>query len=89
MSAWLVMSALGFYPVNPASGQYDLTSPWIDEAEINLENGHMFRIFTEKQSSDSRIVNQVLLNGKALDKMLITHDQIMQGGTLKFVLGKE
>jgi predicted alpha-1,2-mannosidase len=89
MSAWLVMSAMGFYPVNPASGQYDLTSPWIDEAEIALKKGQVFRIITEKQSPDSRIIKQVFLNGKALDKMLITHEQIMQGGTLKFVLGEK
>jgi putative alpha-1,2-mannosidase len=89
MSAWLVLSAMGFYPVNPASGQYDLTSPWIDEAEIALKKGQVFRIITEKQSPDSRIIKQVFLNGKALDKMLITHEQIMQGGTLKFVLGEK
>ncbi len=87
MSAWLVMSAMGFYPVNPANGIYDLTSPWVEEAVISLENGKQFRIVTENQSPTNLYIQKVMLNGLEIGNMLISHADIVKGGELRFVLG--
>lgn len=86
MSAWLVMSAMGIYPVNPANGIYDLTSPWIEEATIRLPNGRNFMIIAENQSSENTYIEKVTLNGEPLADLTIKHSDIMNGGELKFVL---
>ena len=88
MSAWLVCSAIGIYPVNPANGIYDLTSPWVEEAEIALANGNKFIIKTQNHSEENIYIKEVLLNGKPYDKLTINHEQIMEGGELLFILGK-
>ncbi len=86
MSAWLVCSALGFYPVNPVGGTYDLTSPIVNEAEILLQNGKKFIIKTQKTTKNSIFIKKIMLNGKKYDKLTVNHKQIMQGGNLLFVL---
>ena len=87
MSAWLIFSAMGMYPVNPADGIYSLTSPWIDKAEIDLENGKKFVIVAENQSDSNQYIQKIFLNEKPYYKSNISHKQIMQGGELRFVLG--
>lgn len=87
MSAWLVMSSLGMYPTNPANGIYDLTSPSIEKGIIHLQNGKTFTIATENQSAENHYIQKMYLNGKEYKQLTITHQQIMQGGELKFVLG--
>ena len=87
MSAWLVLSSMGIYPVNPADGIYSLTSPWIEEARIDLGNGKEFIISTENQSETNKYIQAIFLNGKPYDQLTITHQQIIAGGELKFVLG--
>ncbi len=87
MSAWLVMSSIGMYPVNPANGVYDLTSPWMEEAVINLADGKQFKIVAENQSPENVYVQKVLLNGRELNKMTIHHSDVVKGGELRFVLG--
>ncbi len=89
MSAWLVFSAMGMYPVNPADGIYSLTSPWIEEAQINLENGNKFVIATENQSERNTYIQAIFLDGVPYKKLTITHKQIMMGGELRFVLGPQ
>ncbi len=86
MSAWLVMSSLGIYPVNPADGMYQLTSPWIDEATIHLSNKKSFKIKVQKQSENNVLIDRVLLNDKELSDLSISHQEIMDGGELVFVL---
>ena len=89
MSAWLVFSAIGMYPVNPADGKYSITSPWIKKATLHLENGNQFVISTENQSDKNCYIQSVSLNGKPYDKLILTHKDLMQGGELHFVLGSE
>ena len=89
MSAWLVFSSIGLYPVNPASGIYSITSPLLEEATINLENGQKFIISTENQSEQNKYIQAISLNGKTYNKLTITHQQIMDGGELHFVLGSK
>ncbi len=86
MSAWLVMSSLGLYPVNPANGVYDLTSPWMKNATIHLSNGKTFEIKVQKPGENDVLIDKVFLNGKELNDLKITHKQLMAGGELLFVL---
>ncbi|MDD4215739.1 MAG: GH92 family glycosyl hydrolase [Bacteroidales bacterium] len=87
MSAWYVLSALGFYPVNPANGIYDLGSPVFDTAVLQLENHRHFTIIAHENSKNNIYVQSVQLNGRAYNKTYITHKQIMQGGKLEFFMG--
>jgi len=89
MSAWYVLSAMGFYPVNPADGIFILGSPQHREAKINLENGKVFTIRTIGRSDKNRFVKQVLLNNVQYNKNYITYEDIMNGGELKFVMSPE
>ena len=80
MSAWYVMSAMGFYPVNPCGGEYELGVPLFPEAKIHLDNGKTFTITADKDNGK----HNVLLNGKPIDDTIISHKDIMMGGTLSF-----
>jgi len=86
MSAWYIFSALGFYPVAPGSDRYYLGSPLVKEARITLENGNTFSVSAINQSPDNVYVRKVELNGQKLDRLYITHDEIMQGGRLVFYM---
>jgi len=87
MSAWLVFSSIGMYPVNPADGIYSLTSPFVKEATLQLENGKEFVISTENQSEANCYIQGITLNGQPYNALTITHKQILEGGALHFVLG--
>jgi len=87
MSAWYVFSALGFYPVNPASGEYVFGSPTIDEAILLLPSGYTFKIVAENNSAQNKYIQSITLNGKPYTKSFITHHDIMVGGMLTFKMG--
>lgn len=85
MSAWYVFSALGFYPVNPASGEYVIGSPTVDHAEIMLPGGKKFTIVVKRKGGAGAVyVKSVKLNGHKLDGYVLKHADIMKGGTLEF-----
>ena len=85
MSAWYVFSALGFYPVNPASGEYVIGSPTVDHAEIMLPGGKKFTIVVKRKGgAGAAYVKSVKLNGHKLDGYVLKHADIMKGGTLEF-----
>ncbi|MEJ5053163.1 GH92 family glycosyl hydrolase [Sphingobacterium sp. MYb382] len=86
MSAWYIFGALGFYPIAPGSLNYDLGSPLVKSAKINLENGKTFSIVAKNQGDKNVYVAKVILNGKTLDRTYITHDEITNGGQLEFVM---
>ncbi len=86
MSAWYIFSALGFYPVTPGSNEYVIGSPSVEEALINLENGKTFRIISENLSDKNIYINRVVLNGKEMNRAYISHNEIMNGGELKFIM---
>ena len=88
MSAWYIFSALGFYPVAPGSDRYDLGSPLVKEASINLENGRKFTVTAVNQGPGNVYVKKAELNGVKLDRLWITHDEIMQGGSLVFYMSR-
>ena len=89
MSAWYIFSALGFYPVAPASEFYSIGSPTVVNATINLENGKTFRISTLNQSPANIYVQNAILNGKPLTGLKLSHSDIMSGGELQLVMGKK
>jgi predicted alpha-1,2-mannosidase len=86
MSAWLVFTSLGFYPVAPASNEYVIGRPFVDKATLRLPNGKTFTILAEHQSSLNGFVQSVTLNGRPLTRMFIRHEELLQGGELRFVM---
>ncbi|MBK9437693.1 MAG: GH92 family glycosyl hydrolase [Chloracidobacterium sp.] len=86
MSAWYLFSALGFYPVAPASDQYQLGSPAIKTATLHLENGKSLSIEARNQSDKNVYVSKVELNGKPLNRRYITYADITNGGKLVFFM---
>ncbi len=86
MSAWYVFSAMGFYPVCPGSDRYELGSPNVISANINLENGKIFSIRTVNQDKKNVFVEKIELNGKKLERTHIFHNEIMAGGELVFYM---
>jgi predicted alpha-1,2-mannosidase len=87
MSAWYIFTALGFYPVDPASGEYMIGSPIFPEAVLRLADGKRFTIIADHDSGKDIYIQSATLNGKALTAPLIHYDQIIAGGTLHFVMG--
>ena len=87
MSAWYIMSAIGFYQVEPASGRYWFGSPIVDKAILTVEGG-TFTIETVNNSNENMYIKSVLLNGKPYNKPYIDHSDIAKGGTLTFEMGK-
>ncbi len=89
MSAWYVFSAMGFYPVNPADGRYIIGSPLLDECTLKLAGNKEFRIRTIRKSPDDIYIQSATLNGKKHKDFFITHQDIMNGGTMVFKMGKK
>jgi hypothetical protein len=87
MSAWYVMSAMGFYPVTPGSDVYVLGTPTFDSLSINLENGKVFKVKTKNLSKENFYVQSVKYNGADWPNSFITHKMIMDGGELLFEMG--
>ena len=89
MSAWLVFTALGFYPVTPGSLQYVIGRPFVDSAVLNLPAGRHFTITAEELDATHPYIGSVMLNGRPLQRSFIRHDEIMAGGTLHFVMAAQ
>ncbi len=87
LCAWYVFSAMGFYPVSPVSGEYAIGSPIFEETTIDLPNGKTFTVKAPDASKKNKYIQSAKLNGKPLNRPFITHEDIMQGGTLEFVMG--
>jgi putative alpha-1,2-mannosidase len=87
MSAWYVFSALGFYPVNPAELKYQFGSPIVTEAKVEVAPGKFFTMKAPLASLNNKFIQEVKLNGTALNRSYITHEEIINGGTLEFTMG--
>ena len=87
MSAWYVFSAMGFYPVDPVSGRYELGTPLYPEMKLHLANGKTFTVRAKGVSRENWLVKSVKYNGEPYDKTYITHEQIMSGGLLELEMG--
>ena len=86
MSAWYVLSSLGFYPVTPGANQYIIGSPLFEKATINLENKKQFTIQAENISDSAIYIEKAFLNDIELNRTFITHNEIIAGGILKFYM---
>jgi predicted alpha-1,2-mannosidase len=84
MSAWFVFTAMGFYPVAPASNEYVIGRPFVSRASINLPNGKRFTVVADHLDDAHPYVGKVSLNGKALDRVYLRHQDIEDGGELRF-----
>ena len=84
MSAWYMFSAMGFYPVDPVSGNYVFGAPQLPKIVLNLANGKTFTVIAEGISEENKYVESITLNGEPYTKNYITHEDILNGGTLVF-----
>lgn len=87
MSAWYVLSALGFYPVCPGDPNYLIGSPLFDQATLSLAGGKTFTVTAAHNGPQEFYIQNAHLNGAALDRTFIAHDQIINGGSLDFEMG--
>jgi predicted alpha-1,2-mannosidase len=84
MSAWLLFTSFGFYPVAPGSNEYVIGRPFVDSATLRLPNGKEFRIVAEGMNATNRYVGEVTMNGRPLARSVILHSDILAGGELHF-----
>ncbi len=84
MSAWYMFSAMGFYPVNPVSGEYVFGAPQFPKFTLHLADGKTFTILAEGLSEEHKYIDSITLNGKPYTKNYITHEDILKGGTLVY-----
>lgn len=87
MSAWYVMSAMGFYPMEPVGGDYIFGSPLMNEASINVGDGKKFEIIAHNNSKENKYIQSAKLNGQPYTKSYINHKDIVKGGKLEFEMG--
>ncbi|MCU1328955.1 MAG: putative alpha,2-mannosidase [Bryobacterales bacterium] len=87
MSAWLLFTTMGFYPVNPASGEFMIGSPLHKRVSLKLGNGKTFRVIADDVSATNLYIQSAMLDGKALQDPVITWEQIQAGSTLRFSMG--
>lgn len=85
-SAWYVFSALGFYPVCPASYQYVLGAPLFKKATLQLENGRQIVLNAPDNDAQNRYVQHLTLNGRPYDQNWLSHAALQQGATLDFTM---
>lgn len=85
MSAWYILSSLGFYSVCPGSNQFVLTSPLFNKATIQLGNGKTL-VISANDPARNKYISKVILNGQEISTCYLTYDQLMEGGTLDFTL---
>ena len=84
MSAWYMFSAMGFYPVDPVSGNYVFGAPQLPEIVLNLADGKTFTIIAEGLSKEHKYIDSITLNGEPYTKNYISHEDILKGGTLVY-----
>jgi len=89
MSAWYALSSIGIYPMNPASGDYEIGSPIFEKASISLSKDKNFVIKAEHVSDKNIYIQSATLNGELFNQTSISHQQILEGGTLHFIMGSE
>jgi putative alpha-1,2-mannosidase len=87
MSAWYILSSLGFYSVTPGSSNYAIGSPLVKEAIIKFPNGKTTKIIARNQSSENIYVTSVSVNGKTLQNSTLTHEELVSGGEIIFEMG--
>lgn len=86
MSAFVVFSSMGLYPVTPGLPYYNITSPVFEKSTINLTNGNKFTVIAKGASKTKKYIQKAFVNGREIDSPFLTHDEIMAGATLELIL---
>ena len=89
MSAWYVLSSMGLYSMNPVSGNYEIGSPLFEKTTLKVSDDTFFIIEAEHVSDTNIYIQSATLNGRDFTQTVISHQQILEGGTLKFVMGSD
>jgi predicted alpha-1,2-mannosidase len=89
MSAWYVLSAMGFYSVDPSSGVYVIGSPVLDQATIQLGSGKLFTIKAENNGPKNVYIQSATLNGEPFNHCWFSHDELEKGGNMVFQMGPQ
>ena len=89
MSAWYVLSAMGFYSVTPGLAYYTIGSPLFKKVTLNLENGNIFIIIAKNISDKNTYIQSATLNGEKFEHSFIKHADIIKGGSLVFKMGNK
>ena len=89
MTSFVVWSCLGLYPVTPGSAEYAIGSPVFPEAKVHLPGGKTFEIVAKGASEDNKYIQSATLNGKPLTRPFLSHDDVVKGGKLVFVMGDQ
>ena len=87
MSSWYVLSAMGFYPVNPALGIYVLGSPAFDRVTLRTHGGKRFTVIAENNSEENIYIQSAELDGRPYPYSYIRHADLLRGGTLRLKMG--
>ena len=87
MSAFVVFSMMGFFPVTPGVPVYAIGSPFFDQTTITLPSGKKFTVKAKNYSKENKYIQSASLNGKKLDRSWFTHDELMAGGVLELTMG--
>jgi hypothetical protein len=86
MSSWYVLSALGIYQIAPGNPYYEIGRPLLSKGAINLENGKALNIEVENQGTENKYISRIILNGESLKRLYLSHDELISGGDLKYVM---
>lgn len=89
MSAWYLLSSMGLYQVNPSDGIFVFGSPCFNKVEMKVRGGKTFTVEAPNNNKENIYIQKVYLNDKPYKKSYITYDDIINGSTLKFVMGKK
>ena len=88
LTSFVVFSMIGFYPVTPGLPMYVIGSPMFEETTIRLDNGNTFRVVCHNYSPENKFIQSAKLNGVEWNKSWFSHEDLMKGGKLEFVMGK-
>ena len=89
LSSWYVLSAMGFYPVTPGNPVYSIGSPLFGKVTITTEKGTTFTVVAKNNSPENVFIQQARLNGQPFERGWISHEEILNGGTLEFEMGPQ
>ena len=88
MTAFVVLSSMGIYPVTPGIPMYNITSPIFEKVSVQLDNGNKFTVLAEGASRTNKYIQRAYINGEEIFSPFISHEQIMSGATLELELSE-
>ena len=89
ISAFVVFSSLGFYPVTPGLAVYTIGSPLFEKSTIKLANNKLFTVIAKGASDKNKYIQKAFMNGKEINKPFFTHQELMNGGTLELIMASK